>query len=202
MRNIFVTIAICLALAAAAVAARGQSADLTIATSKRVIVYGDRVQVSGVLRNRAAGTAVIVALRRQGEADFAPVGNSAIDANGAWSFAFDPTVLSQVQARSGQVATRIVTVRVKPRLTLTRRRGALFAQAVAARSFRGRHVWFQRRSKQGRWHSLRKVVLDDPPRRFRARLPEGVSRVRVSLSRRQAGPGYEPAVSRVLMLRR
>jgi hypothetical protein len=189
-------------LASAAAASTTQSSQLTIAPSKRVIVYGERVAVGGTLSDGSAGTSVIVAIRRQGEQSFAPVANKEVDANGAWRFTFEPTVFSELQARAGEIPSRIVTVRVKPRLTLTRRAGALFAQAVAARSFRGRHVWFQRRTKQGRWRSLRKVVLDDPPRRFRVKLPKGVSRVRVSLARRQAGPGYEPTVSRVLVLRR
>jgi hypothetical protein len=191
-----------LVLASTAGAATTQSNQLTIAPSKRVIVYGQPVVVAGTLSGGAAGTQVIVAIRRHGERGFAPVANQASGAGGTWRFSFEPTILSELQARSGESLSRIVTVRVKPRLTLTRRRGALYAQAVAARSFRGRHVWLQRKSKQGRWRSVRKVVLDDPPRRFEVALPKGVSRVRVSLARRQAGPGYEPTVSRALVLRR
>jgi hypothetical protein len=183
-------------------AATTQSSQLTIAPSKPVVVYGDRVLISGTLREQPAGTPVIVAIRRHGERSFAPVANQELGSSGTWRFSFEPTVSSELQARSGEFLSRIVTVRVKPKLTLRRRSGGLFAQAVAARSYRGRHVWFQRRSKQGRWRSLRKVVLDDPPRRFRVVLPQGISRVRVSLPRRQAGPGYEPTVSRVLILRR
>jgi hypothetical protein len=202
MRNIFVTIALGLGIAPTLTAANTQSQDVTIAAAKRVVVYGASVRISGVVSNQQADAAVTVYIRRFGESAFVPVSNSTIDASGAWSFVFEPTVLSELQARSGLGVSTVVTVRVKPRLTLTRRRGVLFAQAVGARTFRGRHVWLQRRIKQGRWRSLRKVVLDDPPRRFQVPLPEGVSRVRVSLPRRQAGPGYEPTVSRVLVLRR
>jgi hypothetical protein len=202
MRNRFLTTVLCLALAATATAATRQSRPLTIAASKPVVVYGDRVRVSGVLQGNPVDTLVTVSIRRYGEPSFAPVNNSTTDSNGAWSFIFEPTILSQLQARSGDGVSPVLTVRVKPRLTLSRRRGALYAQAVAAGSFRGRHVWLQRRSQRGRWSSLRKVVLDDPPRRFRVKLPMGVSRVRISLPRRQAGPGYEPTVSRVLVLRR
>jgi hypothetical protein len=200
MRKLIVTLA--LFLSATAGAATTQSEQLTIATSQRVVVYGDRVRVSGVLGNRSANAPVIVAIRRHGDPSFLPVSTTTTGANGVWSFTFEPTVRSQLQARSGDSVSRIATVRVKPRLTLTRRRGALFAQAISAVSFRGRHVWFQRRSKEGRWRSVRKVVLDDPPRRFETKLPKGVYRVRISLARRQAVPGYEPAVSRVLVLRR
>ena len=190
-------------LTATAGPATAQSEPPTIATSKRVVVYGARLQVSGTLPDQPAGTPVIVAVRRHGESRFTPVFTGpSVRGNGAWRFTFKPTVSSQLQARSGESVSRIVTVRVKPKLTLRRRGAVLFAQVVAARSFKGRHVWFQRRSKQGRWRSLRKVLLDDPPRRFRVDLPQGESRVRVSLSRRQAGPGYEPALSRVLILRR
>jgi hypothetical protein len=200
MRKLIVTLA--LLLSATAGAATTQSGQLTIATSKRVVVYGDRVRVSGMLGNGSANAPVIIAVRRHGEPSFLPVGTTTTGANGVWSFTFEPTIRSLVQARSGDSVSRIATVRVRPRLTLTRRRGALFAQAVSAGSFRGRHVWFQRRSKEGRWRSVRKVILDDPPRRFETKLPKGVFGVRVSLPRRQAVPGYEPAVSRVLVLRR
>lgn len=191
-----------LVVAATAGGANTQPEPLTIEASKRVIVYGDQVRISGFLRSRGADAPVIVAIRRYAEPSFLPVSTTTTGPNGVWDFSFEPTILSQLQARSGESLSRVIVVRVKPRLTLTRRGSALFAQAVAAGSFRGRHVWFQRRSKEGRWRSLKKIVLDDPPRRFRARLPKGVSRVRVSLARRQAAPGYEPAVSRVLILRR
>ena len=191
-----------LGLAPTVTAATAQTQAVTIAAAKRVVVYGANVRISGVVSNQQPDAAVTVSIRRFGESAFVPVSNSTIDANGAWSFVFEPTVRSELQAQSGQGVSRVVTVRVKPRLTLTRRRGVLFAQAVGARTFRGRHVWLQRRTKQGRWRSLRKIVLDDPPRRVRVMLPRGVSRIRVSLPRRQAGPGYEPTVSRVLVLRR
>lgn len=200
MRTVSLTIV--LGLVVTAGAATGQPRALTIATSKGLVVYGERVRISGVLANQPPGTSVTVLIRRLGEPSFVPVSNSTVDARGVWSFTFEPTIRSGLQARAGETASRVVTVRVKPKLTLSRRRGALYTQAVAAGSFRGRHVWFQRRSAQGRWRSIRKVVLDDPPRRFRVRLPSGVSRVRVSLPRRQAGPGYEPTVSRVLVLKR
>jgi hypothetical protein len=202
MRSILLTIALGLGLAPTVTAATAQTQSVTIAAAKRVVVYGASVRISGVVSNQQAEAAVTVSIRRFGEPAFVPVSNSTIDASGAWSFVFEPTVRSDLQAQSGQGISRVVTVRVKPRLTLTRRRGVLFAQAVGARTFRGRHVWLQRRTKQGHWRSLRKIVLDDPPRRVRVMLPRGVSRIRVSLPRRQAGPGYEPTVSRVLVLRR
>ncbi|MDQ4024704.1 MAG: hypothetical protein M3217_04320, partial [Actinomycetota bacterium] len=172
-----------LTLAATAGAATAQSQALTIRASNELVVYGDRVRISGVLENPQPGTPVTIFIRRSGEPAFVPVNNSPIDARGAWTFTFEPTILSSLQARSGETVSPTVVVRVKPRLTLSRRRGALYTQAVAAESFRGRYVWFQRRSNQGRWRSLRKVVLDDPPRRFRTKLPAGISRVRVSLPR-------------------
>jgi hypothetical protein len=181
--------------------APSQPPPLSIRSSQPVVVYGGKIDVSGVLRGRPAGTPVTVYVRRHGEAAFAPVNAADTDAGGAWSYSFEPTIRSWVRARAGDLTSATVTVRVRPRLTLGRRGESLLARAVAARSFRGRYVWFQRRSGDA-WRSVRKVVLDDPPRRFRARLPGGVSRVRVSLPRAQAGPGYEPAVSRPVLLRR
>jgi hypothetical protein len=190
------------AAALGAVSAPSQPTPLTIRSAEPVVVYGEVVHVSGVLGGQPEGTQVTLYLRRHGESTFRPVSVVVIDERGAWSFAFEPTMRSSIEARSGEFTSRTLTVRVRPRLTLKRRGENLFARAVGARSFRGRHVWFQRRSTRGVWSSVRRVVLDEPPRRFRAGLPRGVSRVRVSLPRAQAGPGYEPAVSRSLLLRR
>jgi hypothetical protein len=201
VRTVALTIPL-FAAALGAVSAPSQPTPLTIRSSQPVAVYGQQVRVSGILDAQPAGTPVTVYVRRHGERAFSPVSVADTDGHGAWSFSFEPTVRSSIEARSGELASATVTVRVRPRLTLRRRGENLFARAIAARSFRGRHVWFQRRSSRGVWRSLRRIVLDDPPRRFRAQLPLGVSRVRVSLPRRQAGPGYEPAVSRAVVLRR
>ena len=201
MRTLALTIPL-VAAALGAVSAPGQPTPLTIGSAERVVVYGKVVHISGALSGRPEGTQVTLYLRRHGESTFRPVSVVVTDERGAWSFAFEPTMRSTIEARSGGLASPSLTVRVRPRLTLKRRGESLFAHAVAARSFRGRHVWFQRRTARGVWRSVTRVVLDDPPRRFRAGLPRGVSRVRVSLPRGQAGPGYEPAVSRSLLLRR
>ena len=201
MRTLALTIPLVIA-ALGAVSAPGQPTPLTIRSSEPVVVYGKQVRVSGVLRGRPDDAQVTLYLRRHGENAFSPVSVVGTDARGAWSFAFEPTVRSSIEARSGGLRSVTVTVRVRPRLTLRRRGEGLFAQAIAARSYRGRYVWLQRRSSRGMWRSVRRVVLDDPPRLFQAPLPRGVSRVRVSLPRRQAGPGYEPAVSRSVVLRR
>jgi hypothetical protein len=190
------------AAALGGVSAASQPTPLTIRSAEPVVVYGKAVHISGVLRGQPEDTQVTLYLRRHGESTFRPVSVVVTDERGAWSFAFEPTMRSSIEARSGELTSPTLTVRVRPRLTLKRRGESLLARAVAARSFRGRHVWFQRRSSRGVWRSVTKVVLDDPPRRFRAGLPRGVSRVRVSLPRTQAGPGYEPAVSRSLLLRR
>ena len=190
------------AAALGVVSAPSQPTPLTIRSAEPVVVYGKVAHISGVLRDQPEATQVTLYLRRHGETTFRPVSVVVTDERGAWSFAFEPTMRSSIEARSGELTSPTLTVRVRPRLTLKRRGESLLARAVAARAFRGRHVWFQRGSSRGVWRSLTRVVLDDPPRRFRARLPRGVSRVRVSLPRAQAGPGYEPAVSRSLLLRR
>jgi hypothetical protein len=200
VRTIALAIALFLVVLGAA-SASGQPAPLTIRSSEPVVVYGNQVRISGLLRGRPDDAEVTIYVRRYGRSTFSPVSVLDIDARGAWSFSFEPTARSWIQARSGALTSPTVTVRVTPRLTLMRRGDNLFAQAVAARSFRGRHVWLQQRSR-GAWRSLRRVVLDDPPRRFQVLLPRGVARFRVALPRGQAGPGYEPTVSRPVLVRR
>jgi hypothetical protein len=200
VRTIALAIAVFLVVLGAATAS-GQPAPFTIRSSEPVVVYGKQVRISGLLRGRPDGAQVTIYVRRYGRGAFSPVSVVDPDARGAWSFSFEPTARSWIQARSGELTSSTLSVRVMPRLTLMRRGGNLFARAVAARSFRGRHVWLQQRSR-GVWRSLRRVVLDDPPRRFQVLLPRGVSRFRVALPRGQAGRAYEPTVSPPVLLRR
>ena len=80
---------------------------------------------------------------------------------------------------------------------------ALLTRAIAARSFAGRVVYFQRRRSNGHWRTVRRLVLDrSSSRRFRVTLPSGRWRVRVVLPSAQAGAGYLAGFSRTLSLRR
>jgi hypothetical protein len=79
-------------------------------------------------------------------------------------------------------------------------RSALLTSVTASRSLVGRTVVLQRRARE-RWTFVRRAVLRRRIQRVQARLPDGVSRLRIVMPRREAGPGYLAGVSRVVRIR-
>jgi hypothetical protein len=64
-------------------------------------------------------------------------------------------------------------------------------------------VSLQRAARFGQWITLSKVRLGAfGSARFKARLPKGVSRVRVYMSAAQAGSGYLAGMSAIRLVRR
>ena len=100
MRTLALTIPLFVA-ALGAVSAPSQPTPLTIRSAEPVVVYGKVVHISGVLRGRPEGTQVTLYLRRHGESTFSPVSVVVTDERGAWSFAFEPTMRSSIEARPG-----------------------------------------------------------------------------------------------------
>jgi hypothetical protein len=99
-----------------------------------------------------------------------------------------------------------VTIAVRPRIGLgivSVARGIFTTRATSDEDYAGRTVLFQRRGSFGQWITLKRVRLGDvETARFQARLPKGVSRVRVYMSPAQAGPGYLAGISPARLVRR
>jgi hypothetical protein len=97
----------------------------------------------------------------------------------------------------------MVTIDVRPRISLSLRQGVFSLKVATARSLTGKVVYFERLSAFGQWVIRKRLVLNArSAKRFRAKLPHGRSRVRVFIPQGQAGPGYLAGLSRVLVLRR
>jgi hypothetical protein len=93
---------------------------------------------------------------------------------------------------------------VAPRLTL-KRVGAWFVVRVdATRSFKNHWVYVQRRSALGQWVNVKKVLIGTPKtQRFKiAKLPAGLSHLRLFMTVNQAGVGYLASSSNVMNVRR
>ncbi|HEX2288061.1 MAG TPA: hypothetical protein VHH31_04830, partial [Gaiellaceae bacterium] len=90
----------------------------------------------------------------------------------------------------------------RPRVAFRRIGRARFVtRVVAARSFRGRKVKFQRRTSAGRWVTVKRVRLKRrSAATFRTRLRRGTFRIVMSVN--QAGPGYLAGISRTIVYRR
>ncbi len=175
-----------------------RQARVTLSLSREAVVFGEPVRLAGVARGLGDGGAVTIVARRAGTPVFRPIAGVRRAPGGRWSLTSRPALGTSYQARFGDARSRVLSVGVRPRVRLRLRDGFFFTSVVAARSFQGRFVFFQRRSADRVWISVKKVVVGRPPRRFRATLPPGRSLVRVYLPRGQAGAGYLAGYSRAV----
>jgi plastocyanin len=169
------------------------AASTTIAASRTIVVYGGAATLSGQLSTNQGGEAVSIWAQPFGQSAFQKVTETTTAADGKWAAAVRPTIQTVYQARVRNATSPNVTVKVRPRVTLgygavTR----LFTtRVIAAQSFAGKVVFFQRRSSLGQWVTLKKATLNSASAAsFRVRLPKGRSTVRALLPASQTLPGY------------
>jgi hypothetical protein len=157
--------------------------------------------LSGTVSNGKAGEPVMILAQGFDDDAFLPIGSTTTGTGGQWSFRVRPSIETLYEAKTVGATTPALRIRVHPRVGLGFQRGVFSTKVtggIGATSFAGKVVVFQRRTAAGRWRTLERVVLDlGSHARFHARLPRGVSFVRVYLTNAQAGPGYLDGVSHV-----
>jgi hypothetical protein len=188
----------------------------TLTVNKREVTYGGAVSFTGSLPTAAADQKVTLrgeVLRPDGTKEASAVAETTTDGAGGFAFASVPTAQTTYTAvlqgvPSAGAASKALTVRVAPRLgfALVRKVGNVVtfsAKATSAIPYVGRYVVIQRTNALGQWVVLKRVVLrsNTVPTRAFARLPEGLSRLRVLMPRSQVGVGYVAGVSRVILVR-
>jgi hypothetical protein len=98
---------------------------------------------------------------------FIPAGTATTNATGDWTIAHSPTVNTRYRARSGGNESPVVTVLVRPAISL---RASDYTPAVGQRvRFSGRlcpehdgaRVALQRRTASGDWRTIRRPLLRD-----------------------------------------
>jgi hypothetical protein len=180
---------------------------ITLAASKTTVVYGGSVVLTGELSTSAAGETVEVLGLRFGVTTAAvAVRTTTTTAGGEFRVAVKPAIRTVYRVRWKDKTSGAVAINVRPRIgfgIVSVGRGIFTAKATSERSYAGRIVWFQRRSRFGEWVSLKRVRLGAfSTARFRAKLPKGVSRVRVYMTPTQAGTGYLAGISAARLVRR
>jgi hypothetical protein len=121
---------------------------------------------------------------------------------GTFSFVTQPKILTVYQALWKSAPSPAVTTAVAPAISFGRSTGFV-TRVFAGRSMARKHVQLQRLSSFGQWVTIKRVPLDLNSRaRFRARVPLGLSRLRIAISVNQAGAGYLGAFSREIVFRR
>lgn len=173
------------------VVVKGPPPSVTLAASAPIVRYGDEIHIGGRVSNGRAGEQVTLFAQPYGQASFAQLTVVTTTTDGLFDFLVKPELLTAYQALWRTTRSQPVAVQVRPRLTLLPgRRGWLRTKAAAARSFAGRAVLVQRRSRFGQWVTVRKLTLGRLSGRvFRVR-PSVRTTYRVFMTVNQAGPGY------------
>jgi hypothetical protein len=164
------------------------------------VLYGDTFVLSGTVEREGAGRVVIVLARPHGRAGYSQVGRVRTTAGGRWRFTARPLIRTLYRARIGRLQSTPVAVDVEPRMTLRLARGRFTGTVRAARSFSGKFVVLQRRTR-GPWRDVRRLVLDaKSATTFTFARSSTRTEIRLLMPSSQVGPGYVAARSPVITL--
>jgi hypothetical protein len=182
--------------------AAGARPAVTIALSRPTVVYGGSVTLSGKVSNNSAGESVQVMSEAYPATSFSTLGSPVTTISGGrWTDVVDPTIQTSYKATWKGATSGIVTVKVRPMITLTLvslANGTFSTKVTAARSFTGKFVNVQRLTLSGPV-TLKKVKLDSSSSAtFHVRLHAGRNRLRVVMPSSQTAPGYIGGMSKVL----
>jgi hypothetical protein len=175
---------------------------LTIAAQAHRVVFGRGVMLSGLVPTRRAGESVTVFAAEFGRGSPRSIATVVTGPGGSWFYLARPAILTSYMANWNGLTSRATQVGVRPRVAFRRIGRARFVtRVIAARSFRGRKVKFQRRTSAGRWVTVKRVRLKRrSAATFHTRLRRGTFRIVMSVN--QAGPGYLAGISRTIVYRR
>ena len=202
MRRMLLLVAAVSVFALVGIASAAKPQTVTISLARPAVVYGSSVKLTGAVSNHQAGEQVTVLARQYGETTFTQIDVVTTTAKGAWSYMASPQIKTSYQARWDAVTSRIVPVKVRPRIRLslvTRSglRGSFSVTVDGNRPFVGKRVLIQRLTTSGPT-SVKSVKLNAASTAtFTIRLPKHRARVRAVMSSSQAAPGYIAGYSNV-----
>jgi hypothetical protein len=202
MRRILLLVAALAAFAVVGIAAAAKPPGVTISAARPAIVYGGSVKLSGTVSNHQAGEHVLVLGRPYGVTAFTQVDAVDTTANGKWSYMAAPLIETSYKANWNLTFSQAVTIKVRPRITLTlssrtATRGAFKVEVSGNRSFSGKYVLVQRLTPSGPTTVKHVTLGAGSAATFTIRLPRHRARVRVVMPSSQAAPGYIPGYSNV-----
>jgi hypothetical protein len=146
----------------------GPQNSLTIAASPSPVVFGRSTAISGkLLGPNPAGQKINVRSDPFPFDNLAVAGSVTTNATGDWTLAQSPTVNTRYEARAGKVQSTVITVLVRPAVTLrlsdyTPKRGqrVRFAGRVCP-EHDGSRLAIQRRSADGKYRTVTRTLLRD-----------------------------------------
>jgi hypothetical protein len=144
-----------------AVVAAKPLGSLTLDADHSLLLYGQRVTLTGTAQGAPAGTKVTVRGFHPGTNDYFPIADTSTAADGSFSITFKPTQRTTFVAKVGDQTSAPVPVNVRPKVVVHRLAGhRLRVNVLAARSLVGHYVLIQRWSKARRlWLSVERVYL-------------------------------------------
>jgi plastocyanin len=182
---------------------KGPPPSVSIATSQGTLFYGGSIRLTGVISSGAANQVVEIWSRPFDQASFAKAAELRTVTAGGYDWSDSPDVLTYYQARWGNRSSAIVSVGVRPRMTILRRPSYFITSARARNSLAGRWVYVQRKSRFGQWVNIKKVRLGTTSaRRFTVKLDRGRHALRMFMTTNQAGSGYLWSHSRTIVFRK
>ena len=181
------------------------ASTVTIQASSTLIVYGNRITVSGALKPARSAAPIDVWVRPFPEPSFARATTVPTAADGTFTWTTTPQIRTEIKVASvdpNRAESPVLTVQVRPRVSLalvslSGTRATMRASATSTRSYAGTPLLLQRRNSQGGWTTMRTVTLGEfSSITFTVRVPSSTSRWRVYLQASKAGDGYLAGYSR------
>ena len=181
----------------------GAPPDVTIGAALPIVTYGDSTTVSGAVSNKLAGETVTVYQQLYGDVSQTLIATLLTGANGVWSLAVKPSLLTTYQAHWKTTVSAPIMVAVKPHVAFTVGKRFAAVKLKAGRSMAGRKVYIQRFTRFNEWVKIRKVILGaNSGAHFRLRLAPGRYLLRAYITVNQAGAGYLDGESRTVSVHR
>jgi hypothetical protein len=162
---------------------------IALDVGSRVVVYGDRLTLTGIFLAQAPGSSVTAEVRPYGARKFHTVAATKSGRTGRFRLTLRPRIGQVVRLSSGVIAGPAFVARVQPRVLLTASGTRLVAKVFAGRSYTGRRVTLQRQSASG-WTTVRRVTLGPRSKAVVNAGAHGTVRLLVP-----AAPGYAVAAS-------
>jgi plastocyanin len=183
------------------VVVQGAAASVTLSVSAQRVVYGGTATLTGTVSNQAANEQVRVQAQVCGAGSSSTVATVTTTSGGAYSYAAGPVKNTAYSVRWKSATSGATTVKVRPRLKLSKLAPHRYRIRVsAAESFAGKVAKFQRYNRAtSEWVTVRTVTLRPGPSatpptvissaRFKSRV-RAHARVRAVLSLSQVGACY------------
>ena len=182
----------------------GAPPALTLALNQPITVYGSSIMLSGKAENITPGTNVTLWAQTWGAPSPVQLAVVQTASDGTFGYSTQPsmytTYSASFQTLTGTVKSPTVFVQVEPKVSLLTgtKAGYLHISVAAGKSMNGHHVFLQRLSRYGQWINVKAFTLTTGsgfgfrPVKW---LPNGYSKIRISLSVNQAGIGLLGAYS-------